>query len=82
VIDYPDDRDVLAQARALGIPAPVLIRDIVRIVEVLNLRKENFFGPRGVLAGSMGLRVYGSRASPSMTRTFPPASTRSTRRPP
>lgn len=60
MINYPSDKDVLAQARALDIPAPVLIRDIVRIVEILNLREKGFFGARSVLAGSMALRSYGS----------------------
>jgi hypothetical protein len=38
----------------------VLIRDIVRIVEVLNLRAERFFNKHSVLSGSMALRCFGS----------------------
>jgi hypothetical protein len=60
VIDYPSDNAVQDQAREHGIPPPVLIRDLVRVVEVINLRERNFFNKRSVLAGSMGLRSFGS----------------------
>lgn len=60
MIEYPDDSDVLQAASACGLPPPVLIRDLVRIVEVLNLRQQNFFNKTSVLAGSMGLRCFDS----------------------
>lgn len=40
--------------------APVLIRDVVRVVELLNLRAKRFFNKRSVLSGSMALRCFGS----------------------
>ncbi len=60
VIDYPNDRAIAAAAAKHGIPAPVLIRDLVRVVEVLNLKNQDFFSARSVLAGSMGLRCFDS----------------------
>ena len=60
VIDYPNDRAIAAAAEKHGIPAPVLIRDLVRVVEVLNLKNQDFFSARSVLAGSMGLRCFDS----------------------
>lgn len=60
MISYPDDRDLAAEAKTHDIPAPVLVRDLVRIVEVLNLREQGFFSKESVLAGSMALRSFGS----------------------
>lgn len=60
MIDYPRDRDTAAAAEEHGIPAPVLVRDLVRIVEVLNLKQQDFFSKESVLAGSMALRCFGS----------------------
>lgn len=60
MIDYPDDHAIQEQAKLHGIPPPVLIRDLVRIVEALNLRQQGFFNKKSVLAGSMALRCLGS----------------------
>jgi hypothetical protein len=58
VIRYPDDQATEAEAIRHEIPDFVLIRDLVRIVEVLNLAKQDFFGTESVLAGSMALRCF------------------------
>jgi len=58
VIRYPADQATEAEADRHGIPYPVLIRDLVRIVEVLNLERQGFFGPQSVLAGSLALRCF------------------------
>jgi len=60
VISYPADKEIVTEASSSGIPEPVLIRDIIRIVEVLNLQAKDFFGKRSVLAGSMALRCFES----------------------
>src|SRR5580658_4120700 len=60
MIDYPDDERLREQASLHDLQAPVLIRDVVRVVEVLNLRAERFFNKRSVLSGSMALRCFGS----------------------
>jgi hypothetical protein len=60
VIDYPDDDAIEKEARKHGIPDPVLIRDLVRIVEVINLAEQGFFGTERVLSGSMALRCFRS----------------------
>ncbi len=60
MIDYPNDRDIAVAAEKHGIPAPVLVRDLVRVVEVLNLKNKDFFSKRSVLAGSMALRCFDS----------------------
>jgi Nucleotidyl transferase AbiEii toxin, Type IV TA system len=60
LIDYPDDRETQAQAREHGIPGPVLVRDLVRLVEVLNLKQQDFFSEKSVLSGSMALRCFNS----------------------
>lgn len=60
MIDYPRDREVTQQATLHDIPPAVLIRDLVRVVEVLNLKNQAFFGETSVLAGSMALRCFGS----------------------
>lgn len=60
MIDYPDDRSIAGEADRHDIPEPVLVRDLVRIVEVLNLKSQDFFSPRSVLAGSMALRCFDS----------------------
>lgn len=60
VIEYPEDADLLRAERETDVPAGVLVRDIVRIVEVMNLLRKGFFNKRSVLAGSMALRSYGS----------------------
>lgn len=58
MIRYPDDQATEAEANRHGIPDFVLIRDLVRIVEVLNLAEQDFFGKQSVLAGSMALRCF------------------------
>jgi hypothetical protein len=60
MIDYPEDDRLREQAKQHDLQAPVLIRDIVRVVEVLNLRAQRFFNKRSVLSGSMALRCFGS----------------------
>jgi hypothetical protein len=60
VISYPPDRSISEQATAQDLPEAVLVRDLVRVVEVLNLKEQGFFGKDSVLAGSMGLRCFGS----------------------
>ena len=60
MIDYPKDDRLREQAKQHDLQAPVLIRDIVRVVEVLNLRAQRFFNKRSVLSGSMALRCFGS----------------------
>jgi hypothetical protein len=60
VIDYPGDDAIEKEARKHGIPDPVLIRDLVRIVEVINLAEQGFFGTERVLSGSMALRCFRS----------------------
>jgi hypothetical protein len=60
MIDYPEDQQLREQASRHDLQAPVLIRDIVRVVEVLNLRAERFFNKHSVLSGSMALRCFGS----------------------
>jgi Nucleotidyl transferase AbiEii toxin, Type IV TA system len=60
MIDYPEDERLREQAKQHDLQAPVLIRDIVRVVEVLNLRAQRFFNKRSVLSGSMALRCFGS----------------------
>lgn len=60
MIDYPDDRRIAAEANRHDIPEPVLVRDLMRVVEVLNLKAKEFFSERSVLAGSMALRCFGS----------------------
>ncbi len=60
MIDYPDDDELRAQSREHDLALPVLVRDIVRVVEVLNLGAKRFFKKDSVLAGSMALRCFGS----------------------
>jgi hypothetical protein len=60
MIDYPDDERLREQASLHDLQAPVLIRDVVRVVELLNLRAKQFFNKRSVLSGSMALRCFGS----------------------
>jgi hypothetical protein len=60
MIDYPEDQQLREQASRHDLQAPVLVRDIVRVVEVLNLRAQRFFNKRSVLSGSMALRCFGS----------------------
>jgi hypothetical protein len=60
VIEDPSDRDRHREADEHGLPDAVLIRDLARIVEVLNLKAQGFFSEDSVMAGSMALRCYGS----------------------
>jgi hypothetical protein len=60
MIEYPGDEALRAQSREHGLALPVLVRDIVRVVEVLNLGAKRFFRKDSVLAGSMALRCFGS----------------------
>ena len=60
IINYPEDDRLRAQATRHDLQMPVLIRDIVRVVEVLNLKAKQFFNKDSVLSGSMALRCFGS----------------------
>lgn len=60
MIDYPADEALLEAAGQADIPPEVLVRDLVRVVEVMNLSAKGFFNRRSVLAGSMALRSFGS----------------------
>lgn len=60
MIDYPTDRPIVEQAEKLALDETVLVRDLVRVVEVLNLKQEGFFNKESVLAGSMALRCFES----------------------
>jgi hypothetical protein len=60
MIDYPSDEALRAQSAQHDLALPVLVRDIARVVEVLNLRAKSFFDKRSVLSGSMALRCFGS----------------------
>jgi hypothetical protein len=59
-IVYPSDDQLSAAAITTGIPIDVLIRDTVRLVEIRNLQARGFLAADSVLAGSMGLRGFGS----------------------
>lgn len=62
MIRFPDS-DLLARlAGRLGLPVPVIVRDLARYVEILNLRDKDFFDPKhSVLGGGMAMRTYGSQ---------------------
>jgi len=60
VIAYPDDAELLEWANAHSLPPASVLRDVARLVEILNLRHRGFFDSRSVLAGSMALRAFGS----------------------
>jgi hypothetical protein len=64
LLELPDDERTEAEAQRLGLDEAVLVRDVVRLVEVQNLADRGFFNAKSVLAGSMALRCFGSpRAS-------------------
>lgn len=62
MIRFPDS-DLLARlAPRLGLPVAVIVRDLARYVEILNLRDKDFFDPKhSVLGGGMAMRTYGSQ---------------------
>lgn len=62
MIRFPDS-DLLAKlAGRLGLPVAVIVRDLARYVEILNLRDKDFFDPKhSVLGGGMAMRTYGSQ---------------------
>ena len=60
MIRFPTTELITERARALRVPLPVIVRDLARIVEILNLREQDFFAKDSVLAGGMALRAYGS----------------------
>jgi hypothetical protein len=80
MIRYPPDRELLDRAQKLDIPALVLVRDLVRVVEILSLRERGFFSKKSVLAGSMALRciesprftVYDADFSTNSDQVAPP----------
>lgn len=61
MIRFPKTEVIEARARALQVPLPVIVRDLARIVEILNLREQGFFDKDTVLAGGMAMRTYGSQ---------------------
>ncbi len=60
MIRFPRTELIAERARALQVPLPVIVRDLARIVEILNLREQDFFAKDSVLAGGMALRAHGS----------------------
>ena len=60
MIDYPNDAAIEGEAQRHALPIDVLVRDLARIVEVLNLTERGFLHKKSVLAGSMALRTAGS----------------------
>lgn len=60
MINFPDDQSAAAWARSHKMPIESLMRDIARLVEILNLDAQGFFHERSVLSGSMALRSFGS----------------------
>jgi hypothetical protein len=60
LIEYPDEGRLRKEAEAHDLEMTVLVRDLVRIVEVLNLKQKAFFSDQAVLSGSMALRCYNS----------------------
>jgi Nucleotidyl transferase AbiEii toxin, Type IV TA system len=59
-IAYPSDRQILDLARELRLPPAAIVRDIVRMVEVLHLVERGFLNDDCVLTGGMALRCYKS----------------------
>jgi len=60
MIEYPDDAGLRREGGRHGLRTEVMVRDVVRVVEVLNLKRQRFFSKRSVLSGSMALRCFGS----------------------
>jgi hypothetical protein len=56
----PEDERTSAESERLGLDEVVIVRDVVRLVEVVHLQDQEFFSTHSVLAGSMALRTYGS----------------------
>jgi hypothetical protein len=59
-IAYPTDKQILDFAGAARLPPAAIVRDIVRMVEVLHLVDVGFLGDERVLTGGMALRCYKS----------------------
>lgn len=60
LLNLPDDELTSAESERVGLSDAVIVRDVVRLVEVEHLRQQEFFNERSVLAGSMALRSFGS----------------------
>jgi hypothetical protein len=60
MINYPGDRAIQAEAKEHGLGNVIVVRDLARIVEVLNLDEQDFFSADSVVAGSMALRCFNS----------------------
>ncbi len=60
MIRFPSLDVIEERSNKLRIPLPVVVRDIARLVEILNLKEKGFFDARSVLAGGMAMRTYGS----------------------
>lgn len=61
MIRFPKTERLVERARELRVPIPVVVRDLARTVEILNLRDRGFFDARNVLAGGMAMRTFGSQ---------------------
>jgi hypothetical protein len=79
MIDYPEDERLREQAKQHDLQAPVLIRNIVRVVEVLNLRAQRFFNSEAFYPARWRCAASAAPASPSTTPTSQPPRRPSTR---
>lgn len=61
MIHFPSLELIEDRSSRLRIPLAVVVRDIARLVEILNLNEKGFFDARSVLAGGMAMRTYGSQ---------------------
>lgn len=59
-VSYPEPKAISDFAKATGLRAALVIRDIVRIAEIFNLLDEEFLGKQAVLTGGMALRLFAS----------------------
>jgi hypothetical protein len=57
---YPTAAEIRDFTKATGLPAPLVIRDLVRIVELFQLLDDEKLGATGVLTGGMALRLFAS----------------------
>lgn len=51
---------MVAFRRANGLEYPDVVRDVVRLAAIANMREQNFLNKDCVLVGGMGLRLRGS----------------------
>ncbi|HZL04906.1 MAG TPA: hypothetical protein VFE45_05735, partial [Coriobacteriia bacterium] len=69
VIRFPSLDVIEERSNKLRIPLSVVVRDIARLVEILNLKEKGFFDARSVLAGVWRCEPTGANASRSTTPT-------------